>query len=72
MSKSNIFKIVFIWSAIIAGILGAIFGLELLVVICIVMLGVTAVYIRYTAMREGIIKPSSASVEATEGRQENN
>ncbi len=53
-NQNNLFKIVFVWGAIIAGVLGAILHIGWLIIIAAIMLAAAFIYIRYITMKEMI------------------
>jgi len=55
-NKYNLFKILFVWSAIIFGVVGAWLDYNWLIILSIFMLALAAIYIRYYTMKERLQK----------------
>jgi len=51
-NKNNLFKVLFVWGAIIIGVLGAWLNFDILIILSILMLALVIIYIRYYTMRE--------------------
>jgi len=55
-SKEDLIKVLFIYTAIIIGIIGAWFRIKYLMATAIVMIGISIAYVRYYTMKERLNK----------------